>query len=158
MITVWVAVQAVVDFLILIAIIFYIYERKNRKKEEQNADRRKEELKALIKSLEQLIKESERSSADIFNQAFQSQKKSRELLDQLGKKQIEIQNEIRKSESALEKVKNQTLTEDDKYSEAAKLAKTGLNIEEISKQLDLPKGEVELILDLPLRDSKKQTG
>ena len=41
MITLWMAIQAIVDFLILIAVLFYVFERKNRKKEEQSAELKK---------------------------------------------------------------------------------------------------------------------
>ena len=76
-----------------------------------------------------------------------------------------MQGEAKKAELLIEQIKDQLeadpnknesiLSEEDKYSEAAKLAKTGLNAEDISRKLDLPKGEVELILNLPLQNAKK---
>ena len=166
MITLWIVIQTIVDFLILLVILLYILERKNRQKEGQNIKLRKKETQELVQSLDRLITESERASIDISDKALLSQKKITELLDQLEVKQKELQEEEKKVALLLEEIKkNQleadegkkesVLSEEDKYSEAAKLAKNGLNSEEISRQLDLPKGEVELILDLPLRNTKK---
>ena len=165
MITLWIVIQTIVDFLILLVVLLYILERKNRQKEGQNIKLRKKETQELVQSLDRLITESERASIDISDKALLSQKKITELLDQLEVKQKELQEEEKKAALLLEEIKNQleadegkkesVLSEEDKYSEAAKLAKNGLNSEEISRQLDLPKGEVELILDLPLRNTKK---
>lgn len=165
MITIWIVIQAIIDFLILIAVFLYIIERKNKKKEELGDELRKNELEVLTKSLDRLITESERASINISDKALQSQSRIKTLLDQIEKKQEEIQQEVKNAEEVLDKIKNQLETTSNKknpfqsnknkYSEAAKLAKTGLNVEEISKQLDLPKGEVELILDLPLHNPKK---
>jgi len=165
MITLWIVIQTIVDFLILLVVLLYILERKNRQKEGQNIKLRKKETQELVQSLDRLITESERASIDISDKALLSQKKITELLDRLEVKQKELQEEEKKAALLLEEIKNQleadegkkesVLSEEDKYSKAAKLAKNGLNSEEISRQLDLPKGEVELILDLPLRNAKK---
>ncbi len=166
MITLWIAIQAVVDLLILIAILFYIFDLKNRKKiEKLNVNLKKKETQKLIQSLDRLITESERASIDISDKALLSQKKTQELLDHLEIKKNQLQGEAKKAELLIEQIKNQLeagpnknesiLSEEDKYSEAAKLAKTGLNAEDISRKLDLPKGEVELILNLPLQNAKK---
>ena len=165
MITLWIVIQTIVDFLILLVVLLYILERKNRQKEGQNIKLRKKETQELVQSLDRLITESERASIDISDKALLSQQKITELLDRLEVKQKELQGEEKKAALLLEEIKNQleadegkkesVLSEEDKYSEAAKLAKNGLNSEEISRQLDLPKGEVELILDLPLRNAKK---
>ena len=166
MITLWIAIQAVVDLLILIAILFYIFDLKNRKKiEKLNVNLKKKETQELIQSLDRLITESERASIDISDKALLSQKKTQELLDHLEIKKNQLQGEAKKAELPIEQIKNQLeagpnknesiLSEEDKYSEAAKLAKTGLNAEDISRKLDLPKGEVELILNLPLQNAKK---
>lgn len=165
MTTLWASLQVIVNILILAAILFYIYERKNINKEIQNDELKKKELKELISSLGQLIAESERSSKKIFDNTIQSQSKSQDLLDQLETKQAELQNEVKKAESVLKKInnpleinqnkENHIITRKDKYIEVANLAKSGLNTEEISRRLDLPKGEVELILDLPLRNLNK---
>ncbi|HJP18578.1 MAG TPA: DUF2802 domain-containing protein [Nitrospinota bacterium] len=166
MITLWIAIQAVVDLLILIAILFYIFDLKNRKKiEKLNVNLKKKETQELIQSLDRLITESERASIDISDKALLSQKKTQELLDHLEIKKNQLQGEAKKAELLIEQIKNQLeagpnknesiLSEEDKYSEAAKLAKTGLNAEDISRKLDLPKGEVELILNLPLQNAKK---
>ena len=121
-------------------------------------------MRELIQSLDRLITESERASIDISDKAFLNQKKIRDLLSQLEVKQEELHGEVIKAESLLEKIKNQLETlsnknesvssEEDKYAETVKLAKNGLNVDEISKQLDMPKGEVELILELPIRNAK----
>lgn len=166
MITLWIAIQAVVDLLILIAIFFYIFDLKNRKKNEKlNVNLKIKETQELVQSLDQLITESERASIDISDKALFSQKNIQELLDQLEIKKKELQEETKKAESIIIQIKNQLETdsnkndsipsEEDKYSEAAKLAKIGLNAEEISRKLDLPIGEVELILHLPLQNAKK---
>tara|TARA_B100000959_G_scaffold184844_1_gene193206 strand:- start:946 stop:1458 length:513 start_codon:yes stop_codon:yes gene_type:complete len=166
MITLWIAIQAVVDLLILIAILFYIFDLKNRKKiEKLNVNLKKKETQKLIQSLDRLITESERASIDISDKALLSQKKTQELLDHLEIKKNQLQGEAKKAELLIEQIKDQLeadpnknesiLSEEDKYSEAAKLAKTGLNAEDISRKLDLPKGEVELILNLPLQNAKK---
>tara|TARA_B100000315_G_scaffold133784_1_gene123264 strand:- start:11305 stop:11817 length:513 start_codon:yes stop_codon:yes gene_type:complete len=166
MITLWIAIQAVVDILILVAILFYIFDLKNKKKKEKlNVNLKKKETLELVQSLDRLITESERASIDISDKALLSQKKIQELLDQLEIKKKELQEEAKNAEALIEQIQNQLETnsnqnesipsEGDKYSEAAKLAKTGLNAEEISRQLDLPKGEVELILNLPLQNAKK---
>lgn len=166
MMTLWIAIQTIVDFLILIVVLFYVFERKKRQKEEQNIQLKKEEIQELIGSLDRLITESERSSINISDKALLCQQQTRELIDQLETKKKELREESKKAESLLEKIKTPPKidpekkeplpTQEDKYSEAAKLAKRGFNAEDISKQLDLPKGEVELILDLPPRNKNKR--
>lgn len=165
MATIWIAIQAVVDTLIFIALLFYFLERKKRIKEEEKAELRKEELKELIGSLDQLIMESERSSMNLSDKVLASQKEIRELLAKAERKQEELKNLGEKAESVLEKIIKQLETIPDnnkhifssrhKYLKASQLAKTGLNAEEISRKLDLPIGEVELILELPMRNSKE---
>ena len=106
MATLWIALQAVVDTLILAAVLFYFFERRNRKKECETDELRKKELKELINSLDQLINESERSSLNISDKAFQSQKEVQVLLDQIEKKQEELKVEGEKAQKVLDKIKN----------------------------------------------------
>lgn len=160
MISLSVVIQAVVDILILVVILYYLFERKNRKKEEQNAEQRKNELKEVAESLDHLIEESGRASVNISDKALEAERKARELIDQLEQKQEELQKEAEKTEALIIKLKDQQepapqKEAPDKYKEAARLAKTGLNVKEISKQLDLPRGEVELILDLPPKNQQR---
>lgn len=166
MITLWIVIQTIVDFLILVAVLLYVFDRRKRQEGEQNIELKKSETQELIKALDRLITESERSSINISDKALLGQKKSQELLDQLEIKNKILQKEVKKAESVLEKLREPLETkseknepappEKDKYSEAVKLAKNGLNAEEISKQLDLPKGEVELVIDLPLRNANRK--
>ena len=98
MITLWIAIQAVVDLLILIAILFYIFDLKNRKKiEKLNVNLKKKETQELIQSLDRLITESERASIDISDKALLSQKKTQELLDHLEIKKNQLQGEAKKA-------------------------------------------------------------
>ena len=162
----WGTIKSIVDIVIILALLYYVFELKNRKKEAENQEQKVKALKELIKSLDQLIIEAERSSINISDKALQSQKNIQELFGKMEKKQEELQEVGEKAESVLESIKEQLKTNPnsasqlksnkEKYIEASQLAKTGLNAEEISNQLKLPKGEVELIIDLQLQKSKKK--
>ncbi len=162
--TFWVAIKTIVDILIFLFVLYLIFELKNRKKEAQSQEQKITELKELIKSLDQLIKEAEHSSINISDTALQSQKNIQDLLEKMDKKREELQGVGEKAESVLESIKKQLgpssnspgqlKSNQDKYSEAYQLAQTGLNAEEISDQLKLPKGEVELIMDIQLQKRK----
>jgi len=162
----WVAIKTIVDILIFLVVLFYFFERKSRKNEAKSQEQKVKALKELIKSLDQLIMEAERSSINISDTALQSQKNIQELLEKMEKKREELQATGEKAESVLGSIKKQLETSpnsssqlksnQNKYIEASQLAKTGLNAEEISKQLKLPKGEVELIVDLQFQKSEKK--
>jgi len=162
----WLAIKTIVDILIFLVVLLYVFERKSRKNEAKNQEQKVKALKELIKSLDQLIMEAERSSINISDKAVQSQKNIQELVEKMEKKREELQAAGEKAESVLESIKKQLepssnktrqlKSNKDKYFEASQLAKTGLNAEEISNQLKLPKGEVELIIDLQLQKSEKK--
>ncbi len=162
----WAAIKTIVDILIILAVLFYVFQLKNRKKEAKNQEQKEKELIELIKSLDLLIMEAERSSINISDTALQSQKNIQELFEKMEKKQEELRAAGEKAESVLESIKKQLKSSSnsarqlksnkEKYIEASQLAKTGLNAEEISNQLKLPKGEVELIIDLQLQKSEKK--
>jgi hypothetical protein len=152
----WISAQILIDVLLIIAIIICISRLKKIAALKQSADTRIEDLLELQGALNDLLQESREVSNDIRKEienmrslandtieTLESEKKALFQLSQELKTEAKVfREEIRKNDNLNGKIIK------DKYSEAIKLAETGLNAEEISKKTSIPLGEIELALSL----------
>lgn len=152
----WISAQILIDALLIIAIVICISRLKKIAALRQSADNRLEELLELQGALSDLLQESREVSSDISKEieskrslanvtieTLESEKNAlSQLSHELKTEAKALREEIRKNDSLNGKIIK------DKYSEAIKLAETGLNAEEIAKKTSIPLGEIELALSL----------
>ena len=152
----WIAVQILIDFLLLIAIAVCFSRLKRVVFLKQEADRRVAELLDVQGSLNTLLQESLAVSSNITKEIETERALAEEVLNAFDKEKkglSRLAQELKSEASALreEMGKYDILSGKimkDKYSEAIRLAETGLNAEEISKKTSIPLGEIELALSL----------
>lgn len=153
--------QVVADVLILALILFYFFKRKEDRKRDKIIEVRAKEMLLLNKSMGNLIQEAKKVTEDLIGKIDSKQSDVENFLREIEKKQEEVvkakpeepvavepesEPEIEDSPPAVEEEKE--AEEEDKYAEAARLAEEGVPPDEIARRVNLPKGEVELILDL----------
>ena len=139
----WLLAQMVIEVLLCAIIIYYVLrERGNRQEKEQERER----TKALIGILDRLIVESE----DL-------EKKHQKLLalwKKIDERGSEVESSIARSEerSTISPVEADKSTEEESggkpYEKTLQLIGKGLPAGEIAQQVGLPRGEVELIMNL----------
>ena len=139
----WLLAQMVIEVLLCAIIIYYVLrERGNRQEKEQERER----TKALIGILDRLIVESE----DL-------EKKHQKLLalwKKIDERGSEVESSIARSEerSTISPVEADKSTEEEAggkpYEKTLQLIGKGLPAGEIAQQVGLPRGEVELIMNL----------
>ena len=139
----WLLAQMVVEVLLCAIIIYYVLrERGIRQEKEQERER----TKALIQVLDRLIVESE----DLENK----HQKLLELWDKIEKRGSELESSMagygeRSPVSPVEEDKGKEEESGAKsYEKTLQLIGKGLPAGEIARQVGLPRGEVELIMNL----------
>lgn len=154
--TPWIATQILIDLLLLVTVVICFSRLKKVVFLKQEADKRVEELLEVQGSINALLRESlevssnisreiekERTLAEEVIDAFDAEKKTLSLLAQELKSELTaLREEMGKYDILSGKIIK------DKYSEAIKLAETGLSAEEIAKKTGIPLGEIELALSL----------
>lgn len=154
--TLWITVQILIDFLLLTAIVVCYFRIKKVSLLKRQVDNRIEDLLEVKGALGSLLHDSVEVSGDISKQidkerslmeevlnAFDKEKKTlSQLTKELKSEAILLREELGKYDIFTGKVNK------DKYSEAIRLAETGLNAEEIAKKTNIPLGEIELALSL----------
>lgn len=137
-----VIILIVADLVVCALILIYLFRDRRRNGNPVDTDR----LKSLIDSLSVLIKESDRASRNLLDAINDRHRRTAELLEEMDAKEGRLKEAIRKTDELLPKAEDPGLT--DKYAEVTRLADQGMKAEKISKQVKLPKGEIELILGL----------
>ncbi len=160
--------QVVADVLILALVLFYFFKRKEDRKRDKIMEDRAKEMLLLNKSMDTLIKEAQKVTESLMNALDSKQSGVKEILDGLEAKKeevlkllaepimlkeppeeelIEIDDEL-DEQVELDEPDEKKEEVEDKYAEAARLAEEGYSPDEIASQVNLSRGEVELILDL----------
>ena len=130
----WIFLQIAIDVVLLLIICFYlIWDRKRQGKHPFQAIS-EESLTLFSDSVSQMISESKKILDEMF--------------EKLELKKMEIERSTNKAEGVLLKLEGSDDGVNDKYRQVSKMADEGLNVTEISEKVNLPKGEVQLILDL----------
>lgn len=158
--------------LVLFSLIWIIYDRKRSHNYEKRLDEKKEELIGVIDDAGNMIEEMNKFSDYIVNQM---DLKSEEMWNNLrmAEKQIEALNRgIQSSIQSIQEIKPVSIRKaaggeginessgtearnhekviplNSKYRNVVNLAERGMNSTDIAKQLNMGKGEVQLILEL----------
>ncbi|MDY7033412.1 MAG: DUF2802 domain-containing protein [Thermodesulfobacteriota bacterium] len=151
----WVFLQIAIDIVLLVIVCLYVVREKKRRFMYSPEEIDEERLKALSDSIQQMIKESKRVLHEI-QESINKQKDSlNKIIEKLDRKKEEMDRSMEEAEKFLQGLKRITdrdvVTADeeqDKYQQVLSLSQRGLSIDEIGKRVELPRGEVELILDL----------
>ncbi len=130
------------DLVVCGLILVYLFRDRRHKGKPVDTD----ELKSLIESLSGLIKESDRASRELLDALNQRHRKTAELLEEVEAKEGELKKVVRNTEQILSKTGDAEVV--DPYAEVSRLADLGMRVEEIAKRVNLPKGEIELVLGL----------
>ena len=158
----WVFLQIAIDIILLVMIFVYLVRDRKRKPAPSFEEVNEEKLNVLSDSINQMIKESKRILNEM-HERIEEQKRSLErMTEKLDRKKEEIDLSMKKVDGSLHRLKKDSdetfLTDDenhDKYQQVISLARKGLTVEEIEKRVQLPRGEVELILDLKKEGSNE---
>lgn len=156
-------IQVVADVLILALILFYFFKRQEDRKRDKVIEIRAKEMLMLNKTMDALIKEAQKVTEDLMGALESKQATAKKLLLELEGRKEEVTKLLseplpQRPQPAAEAAALATpptpssnpevKEEEDKYAEAARLAEEGVSPEEIARIVNLPRGEVELILDL----------
>lgn len=149
----WVSLQVIIDS-VLFAGIFYIlikfYKNESLRKEDYQ---RIQELKELRISLNKLLKEAVEISSNLSDDIENKQTIVNEFFARIDREKQCILKSAEKLNNLSSGIKSShaiPLSEnsDDRYSEPLRLAKMGVSPEEISRKVNIPLGEIELLLSL----------
>lgn len=132
----WTALQGVVNLLLLGAVGFYFFRLKKEERLRKEDENRIQEISNTI-------------SQDIERKRFTA----REISDTIRKEKLELSGKIKELKSEVMRMRENSDKKNDnnagnKYGKAIQLAEMGLNPEEISRQSQIPLGEIELLLSL----------
>ena len=139
----WLVAQMVIEVLLCSIIIYYVLRERSSREEKR---REREKTGILIQSLDRLIIDSE--------DLEQKHHKLLNLLEKIEQRgsalEISIDShERRPSPSPVEKSKKEAVTPGiNCYEKTLNLIEEGLSVGEIAQQVKLPRGEVELIMNL----------
>ena len=116
-------------------------------------DRRIRELTELRNSIDKLLTEALEISSRLSGDVEKKRKLLLTFMEKLDREKDilnEFLNEYKalSSEKNIEQLKPSTPDSINRYSEAVRLAKTGLSVEEIASRVNIPIGEIELVLSL----------
>ena len=103
-------------------------------------------LGKLVDSLGELIKESDRASKNLLNALNERHRRTAELLREMDNREGQIVRVIREAERIIPNSGDSDKA--DRYREVSRLAELGLTTDEIAARVQVPKGEIELILGL----------
>lgn len=155
-------IQVVADFLILVLLLYYFIKRKEDRQRDKILEVRAKEMLNLNRSMDSLIKDAQRVTEEWIASMESKQSEMKSLLKDLEEKKEQVLKALAEQPVALpppvapkaeeaEKVDSAPPVEEqeeDKYTQAARLAEEGYPPDEIARMVNLSRGEVELILDL----------
>jgi len=151
----WVFLQIVIDAILLVIISFYLIRDRKRQIKYPFEEINEERLRILSESFNEMMHESKRITDDIHESIDKEKGSLQQLFDKLESKKEEVAQSVREADRLLQELQrpihgNSIKSEinNEKYKRALKLAQEGLSVDDIAETLELPKGEVELILDL----------
>jgi hypothetical protein len=154
-------IQVVADFLILALLLYYFIKRKEDRQRDRILEVRAKEMLNLNRSMDSLIKDAQRVTEEWINSTESKQSEMKSLLKALDEKKEQVLKALAEQPRDLpvpapkveemekaDNVPHIEEQEEDKYTQAARLAEEGYPPDEIARMVNLSRGEVELILDL----------
>ncbi|MFQ5449906.1 MAG: hypothetical protein ACE5E9_04720 [Nitrospinaceae bacterium] len=149
----WTVIQIFLDILLVAAVGYGLFRIKSDERFLGSQEKRIDELTDLKGSLDEMIREalevSNRISADIDRKQTLAAEISN-LLEREKSELYRLLEEVKSkgAGSPLSRPVSSLAEWKDKYSEALKLADSGMNPQEISRKTHIPVGEIELALNL----------
>lgn len=149
----WTGLQGLIDFLLLCVAAYFIVRLRKESRLRNEDDRRIEELSELRNSIDRLLIEaleiSGKISQDIERKCALVSELS-EKFDREKKAMSQLTDGLKSDKPRLKEVPGDTgkLGSEDRYSEALQLAAKGLSPSKISEKVNIPVGEIELVLSL----------
>ncbi len=132
----------VADLAVCVVVVLYFF--RGRAREEKSIDTAR--LRRLIHTLSELVKESDRASRNLLDALNERHRRTEQIFTEMDTRERQMTRTIREAERTVQKSEDFGTTH--KYSEVSRLADLGLDVDEIARQVELPKGEIELILGL----------
>ncbi|MBI4383654.1 MAG: DUF2802 domain-containing protein [Nitrospinae bacterium] len=142
----WTVTHIAVDFFLAGAALYCFLALRKEMAGRAESGKRLAELRELDASLRQLLKDAGETSNKIGREIERKRSLATEIFATLEKEKASLIQLIRELNAEKEKIA--APVPDDKYSEAFKLAQTGLSAEEIARRTKIPLGEIELALSL----------
>lgn len=136
-----------VDFFLAGAALYCFLALQKEMARRAESGKRLAELRELDASLRQLLKDAGETSNKIGREIERKRSLATEIFATLEKEKASLMQLIQELNAEKEKIAAPAVP-DDKYSEAFKLAQTGLSAEEIARRTKIPLGEIELALSL----------
>jgi hypothetical protein len=135
-------ILVVADLAVCAVVLLYVIWGRGRQSRPVDTLR----LRELVDSLSDLVKESDRASRNLLDALNERHRRTEELFRELDTREKRMMGAIREAESIIVKPENTDM--DEKYSKVSRLADRGLDADEIAERVDLPRGEIDLILGL----------
>jgi hypothetical protein len=149
----WILLQSVLNFLLIVAVGYCVLRFRKEERFSRGRESHMEQLAAFNVALEKTVREGHRLS-DRIVEGVESRHKDLSMLTQV------VENEKKAFMGIFEEVKSvgysslslrQKFLEpwlNDKYDKALKLSAEGFSPQEIADRIELPLGEIELVLSL----------
>lgn len=137
-----ITILIVADLAVCAVVLLYLFWGDRRPERQVDMGR----LRRLVDSLSALVKESDRASKSLLDALNERHRRTEELFEQLDKREKRMAEAIREAERTILKEENSDIS--GKYGEVSRLADLGLGAGEIAARVELPKGEIDLILGL----------
>ena len=145
----WIIVQVAVNFLLFAGIVFLLLQRKQLAKEDHRFSKGLQLLQSKIAILEDLSDQTESQVKTLTKLLEDKYKEIQALLietdQQILRMEEVAENTWRQIQSSGVSVESNDRQNLNKYVKAAQLANSGNGVDEIIKQVDLTRGEIELI-------------
>lgn len=135
-----------VDIFLAGAALYCFLALKKEMARRAESGKRLAELKELDASLRQLLTDAAETSNKISREIERKRSLAGEIFATLETEKAALTRLVQELNAEKEKIAAPVLN--DKYSEAFKLAQTGLSPEEIARRTNIPLGEIELALSL----------
>ena len=151
----WSFLQIVIDIILLVIIYFYLIRDKNRRITPRFEELNEERFNLLSDAISQISHESKKALDDMRKDLDKEKRSLQQVLRKSEAKREELNRSIQEANQSLSGFiklisgnhKNSDM-DNDKYAQAMKLADKGFSADEIAKKIQLPTGEVELLLGL----------
>ncbi len=140
----WLVAQMVIEVLLCCIILYYVWRERNSRQERR---KEKEKTRALLKSLDRLVAESENLEEKHYGLLDLWEKIEKRAAD-LESAIDEYEKKLKTQDSSREGKKGKAEYGTESYEKTLCLIEKGLTAGEIAQEVGLPKGEIELIMHL----------
>lgn len=137
-----ISILILADLAVCGVVIFSLFRGRRQDKGSVDTVR----LTTLVDSLRDLVRESDRASKSLLDALKERHKKTEELFWELDRREGKLMTVMKEAEKLGSRPAGSKET--GAYHEVSRLADLGFSAEEIARRVEVPKGEIELILGL----------